>query len=51
MQITDQVREIVMKEIMAELQQYGHAYAAQHVDSCRKRLKAKQQRQVRRKVA
>jgi len=38
MEITDQVREAVMREVMAELKQYGHAYAALHVESCRKRL-------------
>ena len=38
MEITDQVREAVMREVMAELKQYGHSYAARHVESCRKRL-------------
>jgi hypothetical protein len=38
MEITDQVREAVMREVMAELKQYGHSFAALHVESCRKRL-------------
>jgi len=38
MEITDQVREAVMKEIIAELKEYGHSYAAVHVNNCRKRL-------------
>lgn len=55
MNITDEVREAVMKEVMAELKQYGHSNAAQHVESCRKRLSIRianrQPQQVRRQAS
>jgi hypothetical protein len=50
MEITDQVREAVMREVMAELKQYGHAYAALHVESCRKRLSVRMANKMPREV-
>lgn len=50
MEITDQVRELVMREIMAELKQYGHSYAAQHVENCRKRLSMRMAERMPREV-
>lgn len=50
MEITDQVREAVMREVIAELKQYGHSFAALHVESCRKRLSIRMAERMPREV-